>query len=129
MRRLIILILMAFPIFGIAQDSSAEDDPIFLIVEQMPEFNGGEEGMQRFMTDNLIYIKSAKEAGVKGTVYVEFVVKGSGKVDGIRINRGLNKELDAEVLRVIKAMPAWKAGRMNGKPVNVRMVLPVKFGS
>ena len=73
------------------------------------------------------YPAVAKENGIQGTVYVNFVVWKDGKIRDVKILRGVNKMLDDEAVRVVKAMPTWNPGKQRGKPVSVSYNLPIKF--
>ena len=102
-------------------------EKVFLIVEKMPEFPGGETKLMEFIKNNIIYPKSAKDKGIAGTVYISFVVDKDGSIKDIKVIKGINKELDKEALRVIKLMPRWKPGEQRGKAVAVKYTLQVKF--
>jgi len=91
--------------------------------EIMPEFEGGEQAMHRFLQRHLRYPHTDQE----GTVYIRFVIDITGTVTGIEVIRGVSGLLDREASRVIALMPKWKPGAQHGAPVNVRMVLPIKF--
>ncbi len=109
-----------------AQDKSAGDE-VFMIVEEMPEFPGGEEVLRKFIANNVKYSEIAKENGIKGKVYVSFTVSDEGKVIDAKVVRGADPSLDSEALRVINTLPLWKPGKQNGVPVNVRYTVPVNF--
>ncbi len=114
------------------QENSSESEhesveEIFIIVEEMPEFPGGKEGLSEFLTQNLIYPPIAQKDSVQGTVYISFVINKNGKVVNPQILRGVSPELDAECVRVVKAMPDWKAGVQRGKPVRVSYTVPMRF--
>jgi periplasmic protein TonB len=104
-----------------------DDNKIFTVVEQNPEFLGGYEAMINFIKKNLRYPASARRMGVDGTVYVQFVVGKDGAITDVKTIRGISADCDREAERVVKQMPAWKPGRQNGKPVFVRFVLPIRF--
>jgi protein TonB len=91
--------------------------------EVMPEFEGGERAMYKFLRKHLRYPHTDQE----GTVYIRFVVDITGTVTGIEVIRSISGLLDREASRVIALMPKWKPGAQHGAPVNVRMVLPIKF--
>jgi protein TonB len=97
--------------------------------EVMPEFPGGEAAMFRYLQSNINYPYSAKENGIKGTVYVGFVIDVTGKPVMLNILKGIRggKDLEAEAMRVIASMPLWSVGKQNNKPVPVQFSLPVKF--
>jgi protein TonB len=100
---------------------------IFMIVEKMPEFPGGEKARQKFLAQNLLYPAEAKEKNIEGTVYASFILEVDGTVSNINIIKGLGYGLDEEVVRVLKMMPAWRPGKQKGVPVRVKINLPVKF--
>lgn len=104
-----------------------DENKIFTVVEQQPEFQGGMEAMMNFLRKNIRYPASARRMGVDGTVYVSFVVSKDGSISEVKVIRGLSADLDQEAVRVVSIMPPWKAGKQNGKPVFVRFVLPIKF--
>jgi len=104
-----------------------DDNQVFTVVEQQPEFAGGYEAMYSFIRKNLKYPASARRMGVDGKVYVQFVVGKDGSITDIKTIRGISADCDREAERVVKMMPPWKAGRQNGKPVRVSFVLPIIF--
>lgn len=96
--------------------------------EVMPEYEGGLNGLIRFLSANIVYPEQAKLVGKEGTVYISFVVDENGYVTGAKVVRGIGFGCDEEALRVVSKMPKWKSAGMNaGKPVRVRFNLPVKF--
>lgn len=97
--------------------------------EVMPVFPGGESAMFRYLQNNINYPPMARENGIKGTVYVGFVIDITGKPVNLTILKGVRggKDLEAEAMRVIAAMPNWSVGMNNNKPVSVMFSLPVKF--
>ncbi len=100
---------------------------IFDIVEEMPEFPGGQEAMFKFLAKSIVYPKEMVDAGVQGKVYVEFIVRQDGGITDPKVLRGVAGPLDQEAIRVVKTMPKWMPGRQNGKPVDVRYRLPIMF--
>ncbi|MGZ5242750.1 MAG: energy transducer TonB [Bacteroidia bacterium] len=107
-------------------EAPIEEESLFVIVEQMPEFPGGQAAMFEFFKNNIQYPKAAIEAGVQGTVYVSMIIKSNCKIDDAKIIKSI-PQLDAEALRLIKLMPDWIPGKQRGKPVDVKINLPVKF--
>lgn len=97
------------------------------MVEQKPEFPGGEAAMYKWLGDNIVYPSAASEEGVQGRVVVEFVVGKDGSISNVKVVRPRHPALDKEALRVVKAMPKWLPGRNNGQPVKVTYTLPVNF--
>lgn len=106
---------------------SIENENVFTIVEEMPQFPGGEDELQKFLLEKTKYPNKAKEMSVKGIVYTSFVVKKDGKIDNIKIIKGVHKLLDDEAIRVIKLMPKWIPGKNTGKTVDVLFNLPIIF--
>ncbi len=101
---------------------------VFDRADEMPEFDGGMEEMNKFLFTNLKYPMEDREEGTTGTIYVTFVVMEDGSLSEIKILRSLSKSLDAEALRVVKLMEKkWKAGKNNGKPVRVQFNLPLRI--
>ena len=116
-------------IHDVAQ-APANDDPekVFQVVEVQPEFPGGQQEMMKYLQSNLKYPEAAKAAGAEGKAFVQFVVKADGSISDVQIMRSSgDASLDAEALRVVKAMPKWKPAMNKGKAVNVKFVLPVVF--
>jgi periplasmic protein TonB len=100
---------------------------IFTVVEQQPEFPGGDAAKMKFLSENIRYPAEAAEKGIHGKVFVTFVVGEDGSITDIRVLRGLGGGCDEEAIRVIKAMPKWIPGRQRGKPVRIQFNLPVAF--
>ena len=105
------------------------EDPnkVFLVVEQPPEFEGGQEGLNKFVYKNIKYPASARRMNIEGTVYVGFVVNADGAVSEANIIKGISADCDKEALRVIQMMPKWRPGKQSGRPVRVKFVYPIKF--
>jgi len=102
---------------------------VFVSVEEMPSFPGGDEGLMKYMQKNVNYPALEKDAGISGTVYVYFVINKEGAVEDTKVVRGVKggSGLDKEALRVINNMPKWSVARQNGRPVKVQFTYPVKF--
>ena len=107
-------------------DSSAQPK-IFDVVEQMPQYPGGDEKMFEFIARNLKYPTIAGESCVQGSVFVRFIVFSNGKLGDYKILRSLDPAFDKEAIRVLKLMPRWIPGKQNGVNVNVYFNLPIKF--
>ncbi|MEX1238784.1 MAG: M56 family metallopeptidase [Cyclobacteriaceae bacterium] len=106
---------------------ASQEDKIFTVVEEQPEFPGGYDSMMVFIKQNLRYPTSARMQGIEGTVYVSFIVGKDGTVYDEKLIRGISPEADAEALRVMELSPAWIPGKQNKEAVSVRFVLPIKF--
>ena len=100
---------------------------VYDIPETMPYFPGGQVLMLKYLADNIKYPASAVKAKKQGRVIVTFIVQKDGSVTHAKIAKSIDPELDAEALRVVKGMPKWTPGTQNGKPVNVKYSVPVKF--
>jgi len=96
-------------------------------VEQMPEFPGGTDAMMKYLNANIRYPSIATEMGITGRVILQFVVDKHGKINAVKVLRGIGGGCDEEAIRVVKSMPSWKPGRQNGKEVPVYFTLPVVF--
>lgn len=103
------------------------EEEIFTIVEDMPSFPGGEEALFKYLAQNIKYPQIAKEAGITGRVFVNFVIDKQGNVTEVKVLRGIGGGCDEEAVRVVKNMPKWSAGKQRGKPVKVSYNLPIKF--
>ena len=104
-----------------------KDTMVYDMPEQMPQFPGGADAMEHFISDNIKYPTVAKEKGIQGKVYVQFIVEKDGTLTHVKIRRGAHESLNNEAIRVIKMMPNWKPGSMRGKVVRVRYTIPITF--
>ena len=105
-----------------------EDRPgVYIVVEQMPEFPGGDKGFYQYITDNIKYPVEAREKGIQGRVFVNFIVEPNGSVSDIRVLRGIGGGCDEEAVRVMESMPKFKPGMQNGEAVRVSYTVPVNF--
>lgn len=104
------------------------EEEIFVVVESMPEFPGGQQEMMKFLAENIKYPVIAQENNVQGRVICQFVVEKDGKVTDIQVVRSSgDASLDKEAKRVIESMPKWKPGKQRGKAVRVKYTIPVNF--
>ena len=106
---------------------AVQGNDVFSIVENMPEFPGGIDGMMNYFRDNIKYPAEAKETGASGKVFINFIVDTDGKITNAKVIRGVNEQLNAEALRVVNAMPVWKPGTQRGKAVKVSYSIPINF--
>jgi len=104
-----------------------DDDEFFMVVENMPEFPGGDLGLMRYIQKNVKYPAIAKEYNITGKVFVSFIVDKSGSVTNVKVVRGVDKNLDAEAVRVVKSLPKYKPGKQRGKAVRVMFTIPINF--
>lgn len=103
------------------------EEEIFVVVEQFPEYPGGQVAMMKFLNDNIRYPVIAQENGIQGRVVCNFVVERDGSITDVQVVRGVDPSLDREAVRVIQQMPNWTPGRQRGQAVRVRFTLPVQF--
>lgn len=119
-------VVFTMPVTFMLDDNETGD--VFHIVEQMPQFMGrSQDAFREYLAENLRYPESAKEKGIEGRVFVQFIVKADGSVADAKIVRGVDPALDQEALRVVKESPDWTPGRQRGQAVNVAFTFPVTF--
>jgi len=111
----------------VREEEEIVEQEIFTIVESMPEFPGGQQAMLEFIARNIKYPPLARESGIQGRVFVNFVVEPDGSVSNVKVIRGIGGGCDEEAVRVIQSMPKWTPGRQRGKAVRVSFNLPVRF--
>ena len=114
-------------IIEIEEETEPVVEIVFDVVEENPEFVGGIEKLYEYLGNNINYPEMAKENGIQGKVFVQFVVWKDGSIRNVNVVKGTHKLLDKEALRVINKMPNWKPGKQRGKNVNARFTLPIKF--
>ncbi len=123
--------LISAPSKLLAQDNTkqkTEEKQVFLVVEDMPQFNNGDiKTFQKWVMENVKYPEAALKKGISGKVFCEFVVEIDGSVEDVKIIKSVDKLLDDEVIRVIKSSTNWTPGKQRGKNVPVKMSLPVVF--
>ena len=109
------------------EEEEVVEQEIFKIVEEMPSYPGGEQKLMEYVAKNIKYPQIARETGIQGRVYVNFVVEPDGSVSNVSVLRGIGGGCDEEAMRVVKNMPKWKPGKQRGKAVRVQYMLPVNF--
>ena len=107
--------------------ATSKEDTVYQIVEQMPQFPGGEAALIDFVGKNIEYPQEAKDKNISGRVFVGFVVEKDGSVSNVEVVRGIGGGCDEEAVRVIKGMPKWEPGKQKGKPVRVNYMMPINF--
>ena len=110
---------------ALTQDFSTNNDKVYTAVEQMPQFPGGDSKLMKYISENIKYPET--DECVDGQIIVQFVVTKTGEVGDVKIVRHLHPMFDKEAVRVVKSLPKFIPGRMNGVPVNVWYTLPVRF--
>ena len=131
MKKLVYCVLMFLFLPGIGKSQLLEEvtknEEVFTIVENMPEFPGGQDELFVFLGNHTKYPAEAKANGIQGKVYVNFTVGKDGLIRDIKVIKGVHPLLDAEAVRVVGVMPLWKPGTQRGKNVNVAYNLPFNF--
>ncbi len=103
------------------------EDQIFMVVEETPEYPGGQKAYNKFLLENLNYPKQAREEGIEGRVFISYVVNEDGSLSDYQLVRGIGGGCDEEALRVFMEMPDWTPGEQRGRKVKVRMQSAVTF--
>ena len=111
----------------VEEKKPVEENKVFTAVEQMPQFPGGEAELMKYIQKNLKYPPVAMENNIQGRVVVQFVVTKTGKIGEVKVARGRDPDLDKEAVRVVKSLPDFIPGKMNGQSVNVWYTLPITF--
>ncbi len=113
--------------YGTRQESPVEEGQVFEVVEQMPSFPGGPEGLMRYLSKNIKYPVGAQKAGTQGRVMIEVIIDTNGNVTNPKVSQGVDPLLDAEAIRVTSNMPKWQPGTQRGQAVNVKYTFPIIF--
>ena len=114
---------------ALVDPASVEEDPIpFQLVDEKPSFQGGDaNNFSKWVNQNLVYPKNAKENGVQGRVTLQFTIERDGSVTKVKVLRGIDPALDKEAIRVVSMSPKWKPGRQRDRAVPVTYTFPVIF--
>ena len=102
-------------------------DKVYEKVDKMPEFDGGQEGLMKYLMNEMKYPKQSQKENVQGKVFIEFVVAKDGAIKDVQVLKSVDTLLDKEATRVISNMPNWAPGENEGKKVSVKLVLPIMF--
>lgn len=113
-------------VIGTIQDPPPAEE-LFNVVEQMPQYPGGEAEMFKYLARTVRYPEEAQKAGIQGAVYVTFIVEKDGAIQDVSVLRGIGGGCDEEAVRAVTAMPNWEPGMQRGKPVRVLYNLPVRY--
>ncbi|HEX9956131.1 MAG TPA: TonB family protein [Fibrella sp.] len=111
----------------VVEAPAPKEDEIFTVVEQNPEFQGGQAAMYAWLGKNIKYPAAASRANISGKVFVSFTVNTDGSITDAQVLKGLGFGTDEEAVRVVKSMPKWKPGKQSGRPVRVKYNLPISF--
>ena len=108
-------------------DMTPDKNGVYQIVEEMPQYSGGEDALMDYVSKNVVYPSEAQEKGISGRVFVGFIVEKDGSVSNVKVLRGIGGGCDEEAVRVISGLPKWKPGKQDGKPVRVSYQMPINF--
>ena len=109
-------------------DPDEEEEPVYLVVDQMPQFPGGHQALFDFISTNVIYPTVARENGIEGKTIVQFIVEKDGSITHIQVVRTAgDPSLDKEAIRVVRAMPKWIPGKHRGELLRVKYTVPFNF--
>ena len=123
-----LLILLIFSAFCLATVRAQEADRNSMSnVDQSAEFPGGRKAMLKFFAENVVYPEEALKQDIQGCVRISATIDKDGSVKNVEVVESVHPLLDAEAVRVVKQMPKWNPGIMNGKPVRVKFSLPITF--
>ena len=111
----------------IEEGEITEEDEIFEFIEEQAQFPGGDRELYKFLNSKVKYPQLALDSGIKGTVYVTFIVEKDGSITDIKVARGIGGGCDEEAVRVVRSMPRWKPGKQKGEFVRVKYTLPFQF--
>ena len=106
---------------------STDNSQVFKVADEQPEFVGGQTALANYLGNNVVYPTVAIQNNIQGRVIVSFIIEKDGSVSNVELISGVDPLLDAEALRVVKAMPSWNPGKINGKPVRTQYALPITF--
>lgn len=112
----------------VVQQEEEKKDDVFMIVEDMPTFRGGDvQKFSNWVKERIKYPQLAQENGIQGKVFIGFIVEPDGTLSNITVTRGVDKSLDDEAVRVVSSSPKWAPGKQRGQPVRVRFTITVNF--
>ncbi len=115
------------PTAVIEEKKEEVEEEIFMVVEKMPEFPGGDLGLRKYIATHVKYPNVARESGIEGKVYLRFCVTSTGAVKKVSVLRSVDPLLDKEAVRVIKSLPKWTPGEQRGQKVSVWYTVPINF--
>ena len=120
-------VLKAKEVIAEPEPPKVEETKVFDVVEEMPQFPGGQAALLEYLAKNIKYPVVAEENGIQGRVIVTFVVERDGSITDVKVVKSVDPSLDKEAARVVKSMPKWQPGKQNGSAVRVKYTVPVQF--
>ncbi len=108
-------------------NKTEDKDVYFIFLKEVPTFPGGQTKLKKYISENIIYPKEAKDNKIKGGVFVKFIIYTDGSVTNVKVSKGIHPLLDKEAIRLVKAMPKWSPAKQHGKPIKMSYTVPVEF--
>ena len=127
MKTILVSILIVLSVSLSAQQSNTSPSKIYQMVEQMPEYPGGEEKMMQFVRTNTHYPDFEKQHKIEGMVVIGFVVTETGDITNATVKKSVSPGLDQEALRVVNSLGKFKPGKTHGKVIAVQYIIPITF--
>lgn len=121
---LFIFLLGFSNLYSQSTKTTGANDSVYTFVQDKPEFPGD---IMIWLSNNIKYPSDAKEKNEQGTVYVSFIIEKDGSLSNIKVTRSVSASLDKEAIRAVSNMPRWTAAKLNGKPVRVSYLIPIRF--
>lgn len=121
------VVVMGAPVPSMDELAQKGTDHVYQVVDEMPQFPGGNRAMMAYIGQNIKYPAEAVAKGIEGRVLVQFVVNKEGDLQDIKVMKSIDSLLDQEAIRVISSMPKWTPGKLKGEAVNIQYVLPIQF--
>lgn len=121
------MFLSVILMFQVKAQEKKEGSDVFAIVDEMPEYPGGDETLRKDISESVKYPAEAHKKGIAGKIYITFIVNETGKIEDPKIVRGVHPLLDKEALRVMSLLKTWSPGKQDGKTVKVSYTVPIKF--
>ena len=108
-------------------DYASDTDDFYFIVDEMPQFNGGEEALLKYLSDSLQGFIFEPQESFQASIQLSFIIEKDGTVSNVRTITGIESRLDKYAIRVVQQMPKWNPGKKDGKPARTAVILPVRF--
>lgn len=111
----------------VTEPNKSEEEVLFVVVEESPDFPGGDKARIKYISENIQYPEEARVKKIQGTVFISFVVEADGTISNVKVLRGIGGGCDEEAVRIVENMPKWTPGKTKGKTVRVKFNMPIKF--
>lgn len=121
------VVVLKEPVPNMDELAQQGTDHVYQVVDEMPQFPGGNRAMMAYIGQNMKYPAEAHAKGIEGRVVVQFVVNKEGDLQDIKVMKSIDPLLDQEAIRVISSMPKWTPGKLKGEAVNIQYTMPIQF--